>query len=108
MLTLATLGLTHQLVNASFTLSSTAMFVRWVWLNFFIDNLYKSKIFSLIKIRVDFVDTLMLAPVEGKCSQQSLSVGGTVWPLGVSQFCGRNSDQHFYIEVARAGAIIWN
>ena len=53
---------------------------------------------------MDFVDTSMLAPVEGKCSQQSLSVGGTVWPLGVSQFCGRNSDQHFYIEVARSGA----
>lgn len=52
---------------------------------------------------MDFVDTSMLAPLEGKCSQQSLSVGGTIWPLGVSNFCGRNSDQHFYIEVARTG-----
>ena len=46
-----------------------------------------------MQVRVDFVDTSMLAPVQGKCSQQSLSVAGTIWPLGVSNFCGRNSDQ---------------
>ena len=56
-----------------------------------------------MQVRVDFVDTSMLAPVQGKCSQQSLSVAGNIWPLGVSNFCGRNSDQHFYIEVDRTG-----
>ena len=24
---------------------------------------------------------------------------GTIWPLGVQQFCGKNDNQHFYIEV---------
>ena len=116
------LGMTTNFVNPSYpgtdsttgeckfylVLNSDVCQVSLAELLYFIDNSCISKIFSLIKVRVDFVDTSMLAPVEGKCSQQSLSVGGTVWPLGVSQFCGRNSDQHFYIEVARAGEIIWN
>ena len=55
---------------------------------------------DVCQVRVDFVDTALLPPVEGECSLQSLTVGGTVWPLGVKSFCGVNSDQHFYIETA--------
>ena len=113
-LKLTILGMTTNFVNPSYpgtdsttgeckfylVLNSDVCQVRLVELYF--DNLY----FRVLQVRVDFVDTSMLAPVEGRCSQQSLSVGGTVWPLGVSQFCGRNSDQHFYIEIARTGDLI--
>ena len=59
---------------------------------------------NVCQVRVDFVDTDMLAPVEGKCSQQSLTISGSIRPLGVTSFCGKNSDQHFYIETSRTGA----
>lgn len=53
---------------------------------------------DVCQVRVDFVDTAFLPPVDGECSLQKLTVGGTVWPIGVKSFCGVNSDQHFYIE----------
>lgn len=58
---------------------------------------------GVCQVRVDFVDTKLLSPVRGECSQQSLSVQGTIYPLGVSSFCGVNTDQHFYIETASRG-----
>ena len=36
-------------------------------------------------MRVDFVDTVLLSPVRGQCTHQSLTVTGSVWPLGVKQ-----------------------
>jgi len=53
---------------------------------------------DVCQVRVDFVDTAFLPPVNGECSLQKLTVGGSVWPIGVKSFCGVNSDQHFYIE----------
>jgi len=53
---------------------------------------------DVCQVRVDFVDTALLPPVNGECSLQSLTISGTVWPMGVKSFCGVNSDQHFYIE----------
>ena len=53
---------------------------------------------DVCQVRVDFVDTALLPPVEGECSLQKLTVSGTIWPLGVKSFCGVNTDQHFYIE----------
>ena len=58
---------------------------------------------GVCQVRVDFVDTKLLSPVRGECSQQSLTVQGTIYPLGVSSFCGVNTDQHFYIETASRG-----
>ncbi len=52
-----------------------------------------------LQIRVDFVQTEMLQPTKGNCVQQYLDVRGTIWPLGVSKFCGLNDGQHFYIEL---------
>eukprot|EP00090_Calanus_glacialis_P015042 TRINITY_DN23916_c0_g1_i1.p1 TRINITY_DN23916_c0_g1~~TRINITY_DN23916_c0_g1_i1.p1 ORF type:complete len:681 (+),score=97.98 TRINITY_DN23916_c0_g1_i1:151-2193(+) len=54
---------------------------------------------SACQVRVDFVDTDMLAPKDGSCIDQELTIQGTIWPLGVQSFCGRNDGQHFYIEV---------
>ena len=56
---------------------------------------------SYVQVRVDFVDTSLLLPDNGVCSQQKLTVTGDIWPLGVSSWCGVNSDQHFYIETVR-------
>ena len=58
---------------------------------------------GVCQVRVDFVDTKLLSPVRGECSQQSLTVQGTIYPLGVPAFCGVNTDQHFYIETASRG-----
>jgi len=58
---------------------------------------------DVCQVRVDFVDTAFLPPVDGECSLQKLTIGGTVWPIGVKSFCGVNSDQHFYIETLDDG-----
>ena len=58
---------------------------------------------GVCQVRVDFVDTQLLSPVRGECSQQSLQVTGTIFPLGVNNFCGVNTDQHFYIETVSRG-----
>jgi len=58
---------------------------------------------DVCQVRVDFVDTALLPPVNGECSLQKLTVSGTVWPIGVKSFCGVNSDQHFYIETLDDG-----
>jgi hypothetical protein len=54
---------------------------------------------SVCQVRVDFVDTKLLDPTNGECQKQHLLVRGTIWPLGVEKFCGRNEGQHFYIEI---------
>ena len=54
---------------------------------------------GVCQVRVDFVDTDMLDPVNGLCLNQELTIQGTIWPLGVGSFCGKNEGQHFYIEV---------
>lgn len=58
---------------------------------------------DVCQVRVDFVDTAFLPPVDGECSLQRLTIGGTVWPIGVKSICGVNSDQHFYIETLDDG-----
>ena len=54
---------------------------------------------KVCQVRVDFVDTELLGPVNGDCSQQYLTINGPIWPLGVQKFCGKNDGQHFYIEL---------
>ena len=54
---------------------------------------------SVCQVRVDFVDTHLHSPDEGKCDQQYMTVRGNIWPLGLSRFCGKNDGQHFYIEL---------
>ncbi len=50
-------------------------------------------------MRVDFVDTELLSPEDGNCNEQSLQVGGAIWPIGFNSLCGINADQHFYLHV---------
>ena len=38
----------------------------------------------------------------GECARQYLTIRGTIWPMGVTKFCGINRDQHFYIEIDQA------
>ena len=38
-----------------------------------------------LQVRVDFVDTEMLSPVDGECQDQYLVVSGSVWTTG--QYC---------------------
>ena len=54
---------------------------------------------KVCQVRVDFVDTQLLQPINGECSQQYLTLNGPIWPLGVQKFCGKNDGQHFYIEL---------
>ena len=54
---------------------------------------------QVCQVRVDFVDTELLPPINGDCSQQYLTINGPIWPLGVQKFCGKNDGQHFYIEL---------
>ena len=37
--------------------------------------------------------------ITGECVRQYLMIRGTIWPMGVTKFCGINRDQHFYIEI---------
>jgi len=60
---------------------------------------------DVCQVRVDFVDTDMLAPIQGACTDQELTIQGTVWPMGVQSFCGQNSGQHFYIEVKQGSRL---
>ena len=53
----------------------------------------------ICQIRVDFVDTEMLSPDEGLCTEQSLQIGGAAAPVGFERLCGLNADQHFYIHI---------
>ena len=43
------------------------------------------------------MDTVLLSPVRGHCSHQSLTVTGSVWPLGVKQVGGNISVKIFFI-----------
>ena len=36
----------------------------------------------MLQVRIDFVDTEMLAPTEGDCMDQYLLVSGSVWTTG--------------------------
>jgi hypothetical protein len=50
--------------------------------------------FSFAKIRVDLVDTQLLAPSRGECLSQAFAIEGSIWPTGLPPLCGVNNDQH--------------
>jgi len=54
---------------------------------------------SVCQVRVDFVDTELLAPTAGNCQDQYLIVTGSIWPTGFHRLCGINADQHFYVHL---------
>ncbi|XP_069953130.1 uncharacterized protein [Cherax quadricarinatus] len=54
---------------------------------------------TVCQVRVDFVESSMVLPVKGRCNGQRLHVSGTIHPMPVNDFCGRNTDQHFYVEL---------
>jgi hypothetical protein len=39
-----------------------------------------------LQVRVDFVDTELLAPTKGDCTDQYLVVSGSIWPTGSVNF----------------------
>ena len=55
-------------------------------------------VYQLLYFHLDVGEVLV-----GECEQQSLQVTGTIFPLGVNNFCGVNTDQHFYIETVSRG-----
>ena len=54
---------------------------------------------GICQVRVDFVDTELLSPVQGDCVDQYLIVSGSTWSTGFNKLCGINPDQHFYIHL---------
>ena len=54
---------------------------------------------GVCQVRVDFVDTELLSPIEGDCVDQYLIISGSTWSTGFNKLCGINPDQHFYIHL---------
>ncbi|KAK2727625.1 uncharacterized protein LOC136030288 [Artemia franciscana] len=54
---------------------------------------------SVCQLRIDFYDVRMLLPRQGFCLDQYLHISGSVKPNGIEKLCGRNPDQHIYIEL---------
>ncbi|XP_057367125.1 uncharacterized protein LOC130688187 isoform X2 [Daphnia carinata] len=59
------------------------------------------------QVRVEFRDGRMLLPRKGNCVHQYLTVSqstsGRVPSVVENKFCGFNTDQHFYVELAESG-----
>ena len=54
------------------------------------DKMLNNIFYNFVQIRVDFVDTEMLSPVEGNCDDQYMTVSGSIWPTGFKRICGIN------------------